>query len=487
MELSAKCTFRLSSLDYPISLPVGTSKMNSKWIETLISGAGVIDIPSLTISSKSIGELSGMGRLEWKSDEALTLHAGTPVSNDLISQFVTGAFDAVNRVGILLEDDDYVTVTGKTNDQECFSFKCLKQCDKQIFCDSLFITWKPRVSSISFIQNHERSIGNDFVHALYEPELNNWPQRSTHVDDNPEFGRRMLVHDWLQCQTKIGQVSARRVEKGKMQVKVTFSGPVSEAEVKERLWVIEESMGFLLGRDCILRGYEASINNGMSFIRNACCPNRQTTKGSVCSPIGTGYHLGSHIESLLACSVNLFCTRFGQDVAKHLRVYRGCADNSLISRIAITCICLEGLLKTVFKTACLEDSGFTLEDVRNVQELLKGNRAAIVPQLYTRLEGMLNSIFSLSAKSILHYLRDSKTLNVEQADIAAWKELRHSSAHGGLSLSNESEQLQKILDQYYRLQSLIVKVALYAMNYSGHYIDLSKRGSNVQIFPHVPS
>ncbi len=457
--------------------------MFSEWIELLISGSGVIDLPKLTVTGKEIGMLSGSGRLQWDSESNMLIHSYLPESKSALRNYYYSHFREDRRAGTLIQDHDFVQVTGFTDKGMEVTARSSEISGIQPFSHVSSEICKLSVLSAKITQDVDRSARQDYVHAVFEPSLETWSRESERHDDNPFMGGRSSSYDWLECDTGLGKVIARSHHTGHMHVMIRFSGVTSEDRVAAHIDVVQQSMSFLLGRDSILRGYESICSGGKKYVRLIQSPAWRTTDNNVPPPLDSRFDTRDLIEALLACTIELFRSDKGQPVSNLLRLCRDSADNSFESRIAIACICLEGLLKIVFEPASMSDTGITPDEIDRVHEWLKANPPSIGDKLKERMKGLLSNINSRRPIDILHHLRTTGTLGVENEDIQAWKDLRNTAAHARLSVPENNIRKQLMIDQHHRVQTLINKVALHAMQYKGRYIDYGTRGWPCRAFP----
>lgn len=90
----------------------------------------------------------------------------------------------------------------------------------------------------------------------------------------------------------------------------------------------------------------------------------------------------------------------------------------------------------------------------------------------TRAKSSLGGLKSSRAVDKLYELQRIDAIKEEE--IAGWKKLRDSSAHGGLHVPRE--EIQNLLDSVYKASVLLNKLVFLSVGYSGKYIDYSTRG-----------
>ena len=98
--------------------------------------------------------------------------------------------------------------------------------------------------------------------------------------------------------------------------------------------------------------------------------------------------------------------------------------------------------------------------------------------LITRVINAVSNMKSNSAADKLHALIEAGAL--EEDDRKAWKRLRNSSAHGTFEI--DPEKLQQVIDDVYRLTTLIYKLVFMLIGYTGKYSNCAARGWHVDQF-----
>lgn len=117
-----------------------------------------------------------------------------------------------------------------------------------------------------------------------------------------------------------------------------------------------------------------------------------------------------------------------------------------------------------------------LDEIKKMIDLVK--LAPVGERLKTRVINAVGGMKSNSASDRLHALVEAGVLNEE--DHKTWKTLRNSSAHGSFEVA--PEKMQKLLDDVYRLTTLIYKLVFMRIGYSGKYSNYAERGWNVAEF-----
>lgn len=98
--------------------------------------------------------------------------------------------------------------------------------------------------------------------------------------------------------------------------------------------------------------------------------------------------------------------------------------------------------------------------------------ASVSSTLVSRVVGAVQNMGSTSAADKLHVLFQSGAL--EDEDRKAWKRIRNKSAHGSFEVN--PKQMQEVLDDVFRLTTLIYKLVFLLIGYSGAYSNRAPRG-----------
>lgn len=133
-------------------------------------------------------------------------------------------------------------------------------------------------------------------------------------------------------------------------------------------------------------------------------------------------------------------------------------------------VAVEGILKEdKFKDIAKQEATL-LGDIKKLIEHI--NIAPIGADLVTRVVGAVQGMSTASASDKLHALVQSGAL--EDEDRKAWKRIRNKSAHGSFEVT--PKQMQSVLDDVFRLTTLIYKLVFLLIGYSGSYSNRAPRG-----------
>ena len=106
---------------------------------------------------------------------------------------------------------------------------------------------------------------------------------------------------------------------------------------------VARAFGFVLGRRCVIRGHE-EINESRET-RRLDTRYPKTTTNSLLQPLGCQLEFMQNVERLLGLAIDFFLTELGERVAPYLYLCWDTADNSHLTQLAISSICVEGLLR----------------------------------------------------------------------------------------------------------------------------------------------
>lgn len=137
----------------------------------------------------------------------------------------------------------------------------------------------------------------------------------------------------------------------------------------------------------------------------------------------------------------------------------------LLLGVAVEGVLSEEKLKSVAK----HKSGL-LEDIKTLVEMVK--QAPVDKSLIERVVNAVSNMKSISAADKLHALIQVGAL--EEEDRLAWKRLRNKSAHGTFEI--DPEKMQHLLDDVFRLTTLVYKLVFLLIGYSGKYSNRAARG-----------
>jgi len=246
---------------------------------------------------------------------------------------------------------------------------------------------------------------------------------------------------------------------------------------------IGRAFGFAFGRRCVIRGFE-EINENIETRRiDNCYP--ASTRNSLLQPLGVQIAQMENLERLLGLAVDFFMTELGERAALYFYLSRDTVDNSHMTRLAMSSICVEGLLRLAAETLGPTQPQVDQVDLSAFQAWLSTPPIGFSQQFLNRLGGFAGVFRNLSANEIFRDWVSRGILGVTKADLQAWSDIRNPAAHGNLTLAPNQEKLQSRVFCHHRLQNLQNKIILQLMGYTGVYIDYAQPGFPHATFPHV--
>lgn len=141
-------------------------------------------------------------------------------------------------------------------------------------------------------------------------------------------------------------------------------------------------------------------------------------------------------------------------------------------------VALESLVQSCFRKLAAPAPQI-IEEVNQILAMIEGLKIDSVTK--TRAAGSLNGMKSSRAIDKLHDLANDGLVNSDE--IAAWKTLRNSSAHGSLHVSPEKQQ--DVLWKVYAVNVLVNRVVMTAIGYEGVFNDYSTRGWPLREHPNT--
>ena len=133
-------------------------------------------------------------------------------------------------------------------------------------------------------------------------------------------------------------------------------------------------------------------------------------------------------------------------------------------------VAVEGVLKEDMFKDIVKLENTLLGDIQKMLEHLKS--APVGESFVARVAGAIDGMSSTSASDRLHALIQAGAL--EEEDRKAWKRIRNKTAHGSFEI--DTGKMQQVLDDVFRLTTLIYKLVFLLIGYSGSYSNRAPRG-----------
>jgi len=280
---------------------------------------------------------------------------------------------------------------------------------------------------------------------------------------------------------RIGRVSARQCSDEWFEVRVLPPEGEPLHEAFAVCMAIARAFGFVLGRRCVIRGQE-EISEARE-IRRLDTRLPQTTVNTLLQPLGCQFEYMQNVERLLGLAIDFFLTELGERVVRYLYLCWDTADNSQLTRLAMSSICVEGLIRAAAETMGPTQPLIAQADLGAFRDWLKIPPAGFSQAFLNRLNGLTGMFSSLSGNEIFRNWMSRGVLGVTREDFQAWSEMRHPSAHGEFAVAGSQDELQARVSRHDRVQNLLNKILLQLMGYTGVYIDYSQPGYTPAEFP----
>ncbi len=222
-----------------------------------------------------------------------------------------------------------------------------------------------------------------------------------------------------------------------------------------------------------------TVSNNVKVIELA--KSRPLNNGLVHAPVSTSKHgIDVDFYKLFECYFNYACDNAkGKDYAPlssklgGLFTLKGVWLDTIVLLLGVA---VEGVLsEEVFKSIGKPKKGL-LEDIKTLVDMV--TIAPVEESLVTRVVNAMGNMKSNSAADKLHAL--IKVGALEEEDRVAWKRLRNASAHGTFEI--DPEKMQLLLDDVFRLTTIIYKLVFLRIGYCGKYSNRAARGWRVDRF-----
>ena len=384
--------------------------------------------------------------------------------------------------GTLIPHSTYVTFSGRTQNGWDVTTYPTTRDGYHVHFGRTEVVWDLPIDGIT-LERKTTGETERLLRILLGPLPQGRWTRFTHTEEKNEFfGGNTTQRDWLYSHASFGQIAARQRSKKWFEVRVapTDGKPMGDPEVI--CTAVARAFGFILGRRSAIRGHE-EINEGRTT-RQLDTRHEESTQNTLLPPLGWQLTYLNNVERLLGPTIDFFLTELGERVASFLYVSWDAADNAHQTQLAISSICVEGLLRVAAETLGPAQPDVDDTDIAAFEQWLKGTPAGFSPQFLKRLGGLKGMFTSLGPKDILRDWTARGVLGVTKEDMDAWSDIRNPSAHGRLTTKTESQPaLQVRVTRHARVQSLLNRIILKLIGYTGEYIDYSQPGYPPAIFP----
>ncbi len=450
--------------------------MFEDWLDILLRGTYEVGLPTLTVTSGEIGTLTGNGQISWNADAGIRIQAVTD-GGDTLTRLL---FGGLGMPGHLIPHSTFLTFSGRTQQGWELTADQMPRDGHRTHTNLPDVVWDLGTSGITL--RHESSVpAGRSLRILMGPLPSHWVRMTETEVRNEVFGRRSSQRDWLTTICSIGRVSARQRSDDWFEVRVLPNDGESMCETNAVCTAIARAFGFVLGRRCVIRGHEEINQTRESRRLDTRYP--ETTRNTLLQPLGWQLEFMQNVERLLGLAIDFFLTELGERVAPYLYLCWDTADNSHLTQLAISSICVEGLLRVAAETMGPTQPQVDPADLAAFQAWLGTTPAGFSQQFLNRLNGMTGMFRNLSVNEIFRDWVARGVLGVTREDSQAWSDTRNPFAHGRIAAAGNQGDLQTRVFRHTRIQNLMNRIFLQFMGYTGAYIDYAQLGHPPAEFP----
>lgn len=446
------------------------------WLDILLRGTYEVSLPTLNVASSETGTLTGNGQVSWNADTGIRIQAVTN-GGDILTSLLFGGF---GQPGHLIAHSTFLTFSGRTDHNWDFTADQTPRDGHLTHTNLPDVVWDLGTSGLTLRHESFFPLGRS-LRILMGPLPPAWVQMTETEIHNEVFGCRSSQRDWLTTTCSIGRVSARQRSDDWFEVRVEPNEGAPMREAYTVCTAVARAFGFVLGRRCVIRGYQEF--NGNTETRRLDTRYPETTRNALLQPLGRYIEFMTNVERLLGLAIDFFLTELGERVATYLYLCWDTADNSHQTRLAMSSICVEGLLRVAAETIGPTQPQVDQADSETFRAWVLSQPTGLSQQFLNRLDGLVGSFRNLSANEIFRDWISRGVLGVTRDDFDAWRETRNPSAHGRLTAAGSHDELQTRIFRHDRVQNLLNKIVLQLMGYAGTYIDHAQPGYPPAEFP----
>jgi hypothetical protein len=454
--------------------------VNEDWLDILLRGRYEVSLPNLTVSSSQIGALNGSGQIGWNPEEGIRIQAVTN-GRDI---FMSSLGRDICPPGHLIPHSTFHTFSGQTQDGWELTADKVSPGGNRIHSNNPSVVWDRKTPGITLLKDRTAGEGRS-LRILMGPPPPQWVRMTKTEVHNSVFGTGSSRRDWLTTTCKIGVISARERSDEWFEVMVLPNENEPIRPTNEVCTAVARAFGFIFGRRFVIRGHEDINENGKT--RRLDTQFTETTTNTLLLPLGTYLEFMVNGERLLGLAIDFFLTELGQRVAHYLYLCWDTADNSHVTRLTTSSICLEGLMREAAKSMGPTKPHVDHADLNAFRTWRSSQPDGLSQQFLNRLNGLVSSFSSLTAKDIFRDWINRQVLEVTKDDLNSWDKIRNPSAHGQMAASGSRDELQTRVSHHTRIQNLQNKIVLQLMGYTGTFVDYAQPGFAAAVFPFFSS
>jgi hypothetical protein len=441
-----------------------------EWLSILAEGHFEAIIPSLSLSGQNERFHAGSGQVVWNSSEGLRLRAVT--SGDAW-EILSGTH---YPIGELLPPHACVELEGTTQDQ--YNLLCNTIYEEPTHTDLAADSqkWDLPLWWVHLYREAAANAATGLFAILRPSQTLKFSRMSQTSDDNPMFGRSFKGMDWIELSTTYAKFTLRK-DKDRM-LRVCVEAAMTLGELENALESLRLAVSFIEGRALDIVGLAATCGG---FLHRKLFGRRRNPDGILALPVPSLMAAPGMHDILLQHAAEFFHTSLGRQYSDSLRMCWDCSDNYASIKAITTCAALENMLRLTIEQEAgskvgKSDQKGPDEEKGHLEQLANClKKCQVGERLVKRVMGVLKSSHHLQPKHVLYDWVDRGVLGVEKEDIKAWDDLRNSVAHGHLAFNDADLANRSINFKYQkRVENMINKIILYAMNYKNGYFDYAR-------------
>jgi hypothetical protein len=435
-------------------------------LQTLLEdGRFEAELLDLQLACGNGSTFTGQGMLAWDATEGIRVEAITDGGGELIQS----AFTDTAQPGELLRAKDYLQLNAHTQSGDAVCIERVMHVGSHANTNSPHVVWKwSRGDVLGPVTFEQPPLPSEYaiepvVEMLLQPlSLRFLPERSTITDDNPHFGYRSFLFDWIQVTVGTTTFVARKHGDATVRVRVHPIAP----EHRNIVGAIRLAFSFLAGGTVGLLATESKEGTRTTLrIHRAAAASTNV----FAPPLGWGRELVGEFAPLLSKAVEFFMSKEGVKVASLLGTCWDTVDNSFTTQSAIAGAALEGIIGIVKGRTSPVSLISDVQEERLNDFLTAENYS---DAFINRLKGSLGAMKHPNVKHIITDWHTRGVLDVSDEDARAWGSIRHPAAHGCSSNQGTTpDEFQENLHCLSRVHNLINKIVLQAMGYNGKFFD----------------
>jgi hypothetical protein len=437
------------------------------WLSVLAEGVFESPIAKLVLRSRDGQRYEGSGHIKWTSTEGVRLYAETEVIRASDDDGLLPAGGPWYSPGKVVSHKDLLTLEGHTPDNWQLIGDYVTNTSHMYDMISNQFKWDVPIWTMKLYRPVDSDAVSYFC-VFIKPVrvlLNN-PQSSA-----------------IAFSTSFGQVSITRGDQALCCISIATQ-TLSCDELEDASDSVCLAIAFIEGRAVAPVGYDA-VAQGFAYRKvYGSCRHRASSRSQ---PLPASMFSLQNPAALLQKASEFFNTKRGKEYSDSLRMCWDCVDCYGSIQAVTSCAMLEnliGLAETDMQAdkshgnpevTASKKKQLTMEQQMLLDHLEK-NRKEYGDELVDRVNGMFTSSHDAEPGKVLQRWCGNGILGVDQDDVKAWGKLRHSVAHGNLVFNDphSTAKTQKSHDRQRRVNNLINKIIMHAMDYKGMYFDHAK-------------